>query len=248
MRHYDGFMKKTPGSLARRGGSARSVAAQSDHARAARRRQRYPGGAVRAQPRDSEISTGDMLREARARSARRSGCAPRRSWTRGELVGDDVMIGIVRERLDQPDAANGFVLDGFPRTVPQAQALDAVLIGRAPLVVVDIEVPEADAGAADAQRVWSAACGTTAASGAPATGPVTRSLPEVRERPAGAAKRRQRRDVVRERLAGVRAADASRSSSTTGRVRRSGRSTARRRRSVWRTIWRADDRPRRARR
>ena len=45
---------------------------------------------------------------------------------RGELVSDDVMIGIVRERLDQPDARHGFVLDGFPRTVAQAAALDAI--------------------------------------------------------------------------------------------------------------------------
>ena len=60
----------------------------------------------------------------------------------GELVGDDVMIGIVGERLKRPDTVPGFVLDGFPRTMPQADALDAIMEGRGPLVVVDIVVPE----------------------------------------------------------------------------------------------------------
>ena len=60
----------------------------------------------------------------------------------GRLVGDDVMIGIVRERLARPDAKKGFVLDGFPRTVVQAGALDEMMANRGPLVVVDIVVPE----------------------------------------------------------------------------------------------------------
>ncbi len=59
----------------------------------------------------------------------------------GALVGDDVVIGIVRERLARPDAAPGFVLDGFPRTVVQAEALDESLDHATPLVIVDIEVP-----------------------------------------------------------------------------------------------------------
>ena len=63
---------------------------------------------------------------------------------RGELVSDDVMIGIVRERLERPDARDGFVLDGFPRTVAQAEALDGIMAGRDPLIVVDIVVPEAE--------------------------------------------------------------------------------------------------------
>ncbi len=60
----------------------------------------------------------------------------------GRLVGDDVMIGIVRERLGRKDARNGFVLDGFPRTVVQAGALDEMMADRGALVVVDIVVPE----------------------------------------------------------------------------------------------------------
>jgi adenylate kinase len=60
----------------------------------------------------------------------------------GHLVDDDLVIGIVRDRLAKPDAKPGFVLDGFPRTLAQADALDLLLDGRQPLVVVDIEVPE----------------------------------------------------------------------------------------------------------
>ena len=61
---------------------------------------------------------------------------------RGELVGDDVMIGIAGERLGRADTLPGFVLDGFPRTVPQATGLDDMMRGRGPLVIVDIVVPE----------------------------------------------------------------------------------------------------------
>ena len=62
---------------------------------------------------------------------------------RGELLGDEEMIGIVKERLTRPDAAEGYILDGFPRTVPQAQALDAMLQGQ-PLVIIDLAVPDAE--------------------------------------------------------------------------------------------------------
>jgi adenylate kinase len=59
----------------------------------------------------------------------------------GEYLADEDMIGIVKERLSRPDAANGYILDGFPRTIPQAQALDGMLHGD-PLVIIDLTVPD----------------------------------------------------------------------------------------------------------
>jgi adenylate kinase len=88
-----------------------------------------------------KISTGDILREA-VHAHTPLGCVARETMDRGELIGDDVMIGIVGERLVKPDTNPGFVLDGFPRTVPQATALDEMMRGRGALVVVDIAVPE----------------------------------------------------------------------------------------------------------
>jgi adenylate kinase len=88
-----------------------------------------------------KISTGDILREA-VREGTELGRVAKAIMDAGRLVGDDIMVGIVRERLAREDATAGFVLDGFPRTVAQAEALDAILDSRAPLVVVDIDVPE----------------------------------------------------------------------------------------------------------
>ena len=88
-----------------------------------------------------KISTGDILREA-IHADTELGRSAKATIYSGGLVSDDVMIGIVRERLGRQDAARGFVLDGFPRTVTQATALDAMIDGRGPLVVVDIVVPE----------------------------------------------------------------------------------------------------------
>jgi adenylate kinase len=72
------------------------------------------------------IATGDMLREAVARGTR-LGLEAKRYMDTGALVPDEVVIGLVGERLGQPDAAKGAVLDGFPRTVAQAEALDRLL-------------------------------------------------------------------------------------------------------------------------
>jgi adenylate kinase len=82
---------------------------------------------------------------------------------RGELVGDDVMIGIVKERLDRTDALAGFVLDGFPRTVAQATALDDIMTGRGPLIVLDIVVPEAELVRRLSSRLICEYCGANAA-------------------------------------------------------------------------------------
>jgi adenylate kinase len=87
------------------------------------------------------ISTGDILRDA-VTAGTELGRAARTTMEAGRLVGDDIMIGVVKERLEKKDADAGFVLDGFPRTVAQAEALDKMLDQSAPLVIVDIEVPE----------------------------------------------------------------------------------------------------------
>ena len=88
-----------------------------------------------------KVSTGDILREA-VQSQTPLGLQAKATIDAGKLVDDATMIGIVRERLMQPDAMRGFVLDGFPRTVEQASTLDRLMDGRGPLVVLDIIVPE----------------------------------------------------------------------------------------------------------
>ena len=109
-----------------------------------------------------KISTGDILREA-VQAQSELGLRARAIMDRGELVGDEVMIGIVKERLDRPDAVGGFILDGFPRTVAQAIALDGILQGRAPLIVVEIDVPEAELVQRLGARLVCASCGANAA-------------------------------------------------------------------------------------
>ena len=73
-----------------------------------------------------QLSTGDMLRAAVAAQTP-VGIKAQHIMASGGLVPDEVVVGIISDRLDQPDAANGFILDGFPRTVPQAEALDELL-------------------------------------------------------------------------------------------------------------------------
>jgi len=89
-----------------------------------------------------KISTGDMLRAAKA-AGTALGKEAEAFMTAGKLVPDSVVIGLVEERLGQPDTAQGFILDGFPRTVPQAEALQALLQRlSAPIdAVVQIAVP-----------------------------------------------------------------------------------------------------------
>lgn len=74
------------------------------------------------------ISTGNMIREA-IRNQTPLGKTAKAIIDRGELLADDVVIGIVEERLAQPDCRAGFILDGFPRTIPQAEALEAMNVG-----------------------------------------------------------------------------------------------------------------------
>lgn len=76
-----------------------------------------------------QLSTGDMLREAVAKQTP-VGLKAKDIMARGELVPDDVVIGIIADRIEQPDAKNGFILDGFPRTVAQADALEKLLQSR----------------------------------------------------------------------------------------------------------------------
>ena len=85
------------------------------------------------------ISTGNMLREA-VKNGTPAGLAAKECMDRGDLVPDDVVIGILKDRIAQDDAKNGFILDGFPRTVAQAEALDAmgVQIDK----VIEISVPD----------------------------------------------------------------------------------------------------------
>jgi adenylate kinase len=111
------------------------------------------------------VSTGDILREA-VQAGSALGRAAKAVMAKGDLVGDDVMIGIVRERLARPDASAGFVLDGFPRTVAQAEALDETIDDAALLIVVDIEVPDETLVERLSARRICASCGALAAPGA----------------------------------------------------------------------------------
>jgi len=90
-----------------------------------------------------QLSTGDMLRAAAA-AGTPVGLRAKSIMERGELVPDDVVVAIIAERIDQPDAKRGFVLDGFPRTVPQAEALNRLLAERGLKLdaVIELKVDE----------------------------------------------------------------------------------------------------------
>ena len=107
------------------------------------------------------ISTGDILRDE-MHAGTPLGKAVKDIIDRGELVSDEVMIDIVAERLARPDVQNGFVLDGFPRTVAQAAALDEMMAARDVLIVLDIVVPEAELARRLGSRMICEACGHNA--------------------------------------------------------------------------------------
>jgi adenylate kinase len=88
-----------------------------------------------------QISTGDMLRAA-VKAGTPLGLAAKRAMDAGELVSDEIIVGLVEERMKQPDCVNGYLLDGFPRTIAQAEAMRSA--GLLVDVLLEIEVPDAD--------------------------------------------------------------------------------------------------------
>src|SRR5215210_4278655 len=86
-----------------------------------------------------QISTGDMLRAA-VKAGTPLGLAAKKVMDAGQLVSDDIIVGLVKERLKAPDCARGYLFDGFPRTIPQAEALNTE--GMALDYVLEIDVPD----------------------------------------------------------------------------------------------------------
>jgi adenylate kinase len=142
------------------------------------------------------ISTGDMLREAVA-AGTPIGLRAKAVMASGQLVSDEIIVGVVRERLAKPDAQSGFVLDGFPRTVPQAEALDGIVAGRDPLLVVDIAADDEELIRRLTSRRVCGQCGANA--DVPAPG---QPVPTACGRCGGALTQRadDREEVIRERL------------------------------------------------
>ncbi|NNG45579.1 MAG: adenylate kinase [Deltaproteobacteria bacterium] len=108
-----------------------------------------------------QISTGDMLREAVSNDTE-LGRQAKAFMDQGGLVPDEVVIGIVKERLQAKDCEKGFILDGFPRTIPQAQALDRVVkeLGKEIDLVLSLEVDEKEIMERLSGRRTCAGCGT----------------------------------------------------------------------------------------
>ena len=142
------------------------------------------------------VSTGDMLREAVA-AGTAIGLRAKAVMEHGGLVSDEIILGVVRERLAKPDARDGFLLDGFPRTVAQAEALDRLMEGRGPLVVVDIAVADDELVRRLTSRRVCSRCGANAlvpAAGAAALAACAACGGALTQRPD------DREEVIRERL------------------------------------------------
>ncbi len=139
-----------------------------------------------------QISTGDILREA-VQAGTDLGRQAQAVMERGELVSDALMVAIVRERLARDDTRDGFILDGFPRTVAQAVALDEILAGRDPLIVVELSVPDQALVERLSRRRVCRECGATYGAGA---------VPVICARCGAAlvARKDDRKEVVQERL------------------------------------------------
>jgi len=122
-----------------------------------------------------QVSTGDIIRAA-IKNQTPHGLEFKKYAEAGALVPDNLVETLVENRLTEPDCQPGFLLDGFPRTVAQAAALDAIMAGRDPLIVVDIVAPEAELVRRLGTRMICDECGT----GAPVAGPEgCLSFPEI---------------------------------------------------------------------
>ena len=142
-----------------------------------------------------KISTGDVLREA-VQAGTELGRVAKATMDAGGLVSDEIVIGVVRERLQRPDVERGFVLDGFPRTVTQAVALDDIISHPDPLIIIDIVVASEELVRRLEMRRVCGQCGAVLG------GAAGSSLPATCERCGGQLVLRSddREEVVRERL------------------------------------------------
>lgn len=109
-----------------------------------------------------QISTGDILR-ANVREGTELGLAAKAYMDKGELVPDEVLIGIIKNRLKEEDCENGFILDGYPRTIPQADALATILdeINKPIDVVLNLEVPDEELVERISGRLMCNNCGAS---------------------------------------------------------------------------------------
>ncbi|MBE0603661.1 MAG: adenylate kinase [Deltaproteobacteria bacterium] len=145
-----------------------------------------------------QISTGDMLRAA-VRNGTELGLKAKSFMDAGGLVPDEVVIGIVKERLAQPDCSKGFILDGFPRTIPQASALDRVAgeLGKEIRFVLSLDV--------DADELMERLCGRRTCTGCGAMYHVKFNVPKAQGKcdKCGAAlvqREDDKEDTIRKRL------------------------------------------------